>query len=303
MKMFAFSGRAPNFGDELNHWLWPRVLPDFFDQDDSVRFIGIGSTIYDSHPAASRKIVFGAGYAGYSALPTLDASWDIRFVRGRRTAATLGLDESLAVGDSAILIRSVDLPRPEKRYDAAFMPHFESLEHGSWQQVAERAGVHFIDPTWPVERVLGDMMASRLMISEAMHGCIVADALRVPWIAIEPLDPNHRAKWQDWASVLDLDIAFSRIGPSNLIEWVMARFWSNRRVIYAMRRRKAMLARFGGDTLLPGAVAALKRLKGSAGQLSPDAAIERATARMVEEVARLRRDYPGSGPRSGEGGA
>ena len=63
MKMFAFRGKVSNFGDELNHWLWPKLLPaNFFDDDDGKLFLGIGSILYDSHPAKSQKIVFGAGY-------------------------------------------------------------------------------------------------------------------------------------------------------------------------------------------------------------------------------------------------
>lgn len=291
MKIFAYVGEKSNFGDDLNHWLWPRLLPGFFDEDDSIRFIGIGSTLYDSHPASSRKLVFGAGYAGYSALPTLDDSWDIRFVRGRMTAEALGLPDTLAIGDAAILIRTLGLQPTEKRHDASFIPHFESANQGDWESVCSKAGVHMIDPRWPVERVLDDMLASRLVISEAMHGVIVADALRVPWQAIEPLDPNHRSKWQDWASVLDVRIDFRRIGPSNLFEWMMTRFWSKRRIIYAMRKRRATLMKLGGALSLPGAVARLKALKGGSGQLSPEAAITRATERMEAAVERLRRDY------------
>lgn len=291
MKIFAFTGKESNFGDDLNHWMWPQILPGFFDEDDSVRFIGIGSTLYDSHPAASRKVVFGAGYAGYSGLPTLDDSWDVRFVRGHNTAKILGLSENVAVGDAAILLRTLNIPAREKRYDISYMPHFESAMVGSWEAVCHKAGVHLIDPRWPVERILNDVLSSRLLVSEAMHGVIVADALRVPWLAIEPLDPNHRAKWQDWASVLDLDIRFGKLGPSNAIEWVMTHFWRKRRIIYAMRKRRAKLAALGGAIPSPFAVRALRTMKGRQGQLSPDAAIERATERMRVEVERLKESY------------
>lgn len=290
--MFAFSGQVSNFGDELNHWMWPQLLPDFFDDDDRVLFIGIGSTLYDSHPATSRKLVFGAGYAGYSALPVLDDSWDIRFVRGRNTASILGLDQNLAVGDAAILIRTLNLPAREKRYDTSYMPHFESASQGSWEDVCAKAGVHLIDPRWPVDRVLNDMLESRLVISEAMHGVIVADALRVPWRAIEPLDPNHRAKWQDWASVLDVDIVFTPLGPSNPIEWIMTKAWKKRRIIYAMRNRLRLLRRLGGGIASPSVVRRLKSMRGTQGQLSSDAAIQHATQRMQDELRRLRDDYP-----------
>ena len=37
------------------------------------------------------KVVAGAGYGGYQAVPALDASWVVHWVRGPRTASLLGL--------------------------------------------------------------------------------------------------------------------------------------------------------------------------------------------------------------------
>ena len=71
MKLVHWIGKhnKRNFGDELNPWLWSRVLPGFFDDDDAELFLGIGSILFDSWPASSRKIVVGSGFAGYTAPP------------------------------------------------------------------------------------------------------------------------------------------------------------------------------------------------------------------------------------------
>lgn len=181
MKMFAYRGKHENFGDELNHWLWERLLPGFFDEDESQLFLGIGSILYDNFDPNMQKIVFGSGYGGYTNPPKVDGNWTFYFVRGKKTAEVLGIDPSYAIGDSGILTRSCwDAKSIEKRYPVSFMPHYESAMYGSWDKVCELAGIHYIDPRWPVEKVLTEISASHKVVSEAMHGCIISDALRVP---------------------------------------------------------------------------------------------------------------------------
>lgn len=291
MKMFVFEGSASNFGDDLNRWLWPRILPNVFDNNGDELFLGIGSILYDSHPKAAQKIVFGAGYAGYTAKPELDDTWTVYFVRGKKTCEILNLPMEKAVGDSGILIRTVDLPKYDKVHDVSFMPHFESAFNGSWEAICKRLGVNFVDPRWDVDVVLEHILSSRLVVSEAMHGIIVSDALRVPWVAIKPQDPNHHAKWLDWASVLGVSIDFCTLGPSNLLEWLMGRFWKQRRVIYQLRKQRGLLFKCGADAVLPGAVRALKNAAQKSGQLSSDAALDDVTAKMVQMVARFKQDY------------
>ena len=116
MKIVYFRGRLPNFGDELNMWLWPRLLPGFFDDDPSTLFFGIGSIIGKQTPPAHQKIIFGAGYVyGYfNNKPDVSGpDWKVYFVRGPQTARDLNLPASQAVGDAAILLRT--LPNLPKR--------------------------------------------------------------------------------------------------------------------------------------------------------------------------------------------
>jgi succinoglycan biosynthesis protein ExoV len=291
MKMYFYRGRRTNFGDELNPWLWPRVLPGFFDDDERSLFLGIGSILYDFLPVEPAKIVFGAGYGGYTAVPRLDDRWAFYFVRGRLTAERLGLDPMLGIGDSAILIRSCEVPRPVPRYAASFMPHWESAIDGSWEGAARAAGLHYIDPCGPVETVLDDILRSTVIVTEAMHGAIVADALRVPWVAVKPLQPAHRWKWQDWASALDLDLQYAPLRPSNALELSLAFVSGNKQRAKRLRGRPRLRTLLG-DRFRDWAARSLQRAAARDPQLSHDTAIDRAHSRMLEQLARLRRDYP-----------
>ena len=156
----------------------------------------------------------------------LTENWIVRLgACGKRTARLLGLaTPALGIGDPASLLPLAGLtpPRPEspgrESRDIGFMPHFESAIRGAWREVAARAGVTMIDPRDDPLKVIAAIGKCRVLISEALHGVIVADSLRVPWIAIRPLAPIHRPKWTDWAETLDLSIAFRDLPPSTALE-------------------------------------------------------------------------------------
>lgn len=291
MKMYYYKTPRPNFGDELNVWLWSRLLPDFFDGDDRTLFLGIGSILFDSFPRETRKIVFGSGYAGYTPSPIIDESWQFYFVRGRLTADILGIDRSLAVGDAAILLRSCIELLPQRKYAVSFMPHWQSAVDGTWSEVCNLAGIHFIDPCASVERVLGDIMSSGLVITEAMHGAIVSDALRVPWLSIMPIQVQHRMKWVDWASALDISIKSSKLVASNALEFSLAMTNGSNRWAGRIRKRAQILRSVARHHFVCRAAEGLSRIAKITPSLSADRAIERAHETMIDKLEILRRNH------------
>jgi len=241
LDLFYYRGSEPNFGDELNQWMWPRLVQDCWDDQDNTLFVGIGSVLETKFPKDKMKIVFGSGYGGYGAAPTLDEKWKIFFVRGKNTAKTLGIDEKFGIGDSAILLRSLfnkTINKQQyKKYAVSFMPHFKSLSFGHWELAAKLAGINFIDPRQGVETIISQILASELMLAEAMHGAIVADALRVPWISLEPMNSLNRMKWFDWASALNIQLASEKLAASSLPETI-ADYFDTHDLGYAKKIRK-----------------------------------------------------------------
>jgi succinoglycan biosynthesis protein ExoV len=291
MKMYFYRGRRPNFGDELNVWLWPRLLQGFFDYDERELFIGIGSTLFDFLPPESRKIVFGSGYGGYTAAPTIDERWRFYFVRGRLTTAALGLDADLGVGDGAILVRSC-VPRPARKpHRISFMPHWESAADGQWAEASRAAGLHYIDPCDTVENVLQQIQESEVLVAEAMHGAVVADALRVPWIPVRPIQPPNRAKWHDWASALDMTLRWALVSPSNALELTMSLTGRRKRYAGSIRARGQRLRAIAPRAFRELAARSLARVASREPSLSSDAAIDRAHTRMLEALDRLKTDF------------
>jgi len=288
MQMYYYKGPSPNFGDELNAWMWPRLLPDFFDGRANEIFLGIGSILFDFHPQHSRKIVFGAGYGGYTAPPRIDDSWDFYFVRGPLTARAIGVDEKLGVGDAAILLRSCIEERPAKRYKASFMPHWESTFDGDWRAACAAAHLHYIDPCAPVETVLDEILASELVVTEAMHGAIVSDALRVPWVAARPIQRQHHLKWQDWADALQLDLRPLPLQPSTGLEAAMHWLPGGRQMTARLRRRAQFLKPAGAEFFRDGAARSLRELATAEPSLSRDSVIEHAHHVMLDQLYALK---------------
>lgn len=223
----------PNFGDELNAWLWPKLVPELVEQEDNHYLIGIG-TIFsarcDHIPEDATKIVFSSG-TGYTKNTTLDDNWDVIGVRGKLTAQAYELDESKVLCDGAYLLRKVELPKPIEHNKTGFMPHYSSLGMVNWADICDKLGLEFISPYEDVDTVLAKMQGCKNIITEAMHGAIVADVLRVPWCAVSFGPKFLPSKWEDWGSAFDLTpeinaipfVISEAISKGRVFEWKVKR--------------------------------------------------------------------------------
>lgn len=299
MKLTYFEGTEPNFGDELNKHMWSELVPTgFLDDDEGELFLGIGSILWDYLPKAPRKHVMGSGYGGYTPVPDVkDGSWNIVWLRGPMTAQKLGVDPKLAITDAAVLLRATKLPEPAPGIDIAFMPHFESVERGHWEEVCALAGITYLDPRDDTMTLIAKIRGARLLVTEAMHGAIVADALRTPFIPILPLSPDHRWKWSDWAQSVDLSLRPTRLPPSSLREAYMQ--------LTGLQGKGARSRAILDHPLTTPAQSAIRHLAASAlrntaarnaPHLSSDAVIARRTDQSLEALQRFvqsRRPYAG----------
>lgn len=291
MKLFLYRGKAPNFGDELNEYLLPRIFPNFFDEDSSQMFLAIGSILYNTHPVEPLKIVYGSGFGGYGEPAHLSDKWKVYCLRGPRTAKALGLDQSYVAGDTAMLINRYRRPEMRKTQRCSFMPHWESLDRGDWPNVCRLAGMTFIDPRWPVQTILDLIESSEMIIAEAMHGAIVSDALRVPWVPVMPFRQTHRYKWFDWADSLDVDLVARNLIPSTISEcWVLATQREGQRIANPGRLLSPVFDAVNLG-LNHAAAARLKQLSRSTPMLSTDRALDTAIARLEQKAIEIQRDF------------
>jgi succinoglycan biosynthesis protein ExoV len=206
-----------NFGDALNPFLFEKLLPDFFDEDDSETLLGFGSILssyYKPKPATKKIIVFTSGFA-YGNVPSWRSDIEVEYlaVRGPLTAEAMGIPKEKGIVDGGILsyLLLEDQPAPIKKYKYAFIPHHESVDkYADHKRLCEQVGVHFIDPNirkgHDAFDILREIQSTEILIAEALHGAIIAEALRVPFIPVKCYKHINEFKWQDFAQSLDLKI-------------------------------------------------------------------------------------------------
>ncbi len=285
MKLVYYRGSSPNFGDEVNTWMWPKLLPGILDENEDKLFLGIGSILGDEilapYKKRAHKSVLGSGFVPeYHSRPNLSQKdWSIYFVRGPRTAKALGLASELAIGDSAILVRGLIARKKPSNPVISFMPHWQSVFRGRWEEVCALAGINMIDPRLPVETVFDKIQNSSVLIAEAMHGAIIADVLRVPWIPILPLNHVNRNKWLDWSEALSTSLKPYKIFPSSIEE---ARLGFMRKLIRGKALNESIEKAMVGM-----AANSLTKISRMSPMMSSDAALERAHTAMLDCVQKF----------------
>jgi succinoglycan biosynthesis protein ExoV len=207
MRLFYYKATR-NFGDHMNGWLWPALLPGMVDSSWDRALVGIGSLIKsDLNKVPGQKIIFGTG-SGYGPMPFPEdvASWKIYCVRGPLTAQALRLPPNLAVGDAAWLID--ELPqfkyKPVTPSGAIFIPHWETDLYANWRQPCEMAGITYVTPMMDSQRIMSVIAGAKLALVESLHGAILADYYRVPWVPMATEDRILSFKWLDFCVGLGL---------------------------------------------------------------------------------------------------
>ena len=228
MHILYFKSEKGNFGDDLNPWLWPKIFKETNKLADSY-FLGIGSILHAGNLnlkniAGEKKIVFGTGIRPSNSYEQfkIDGTWDIKFLRGPLSAKYLGNNYKF-ISDAAYAIRLLkdfsEIQKTEKKYEVSIMPYFHSTNYFNWERIAGDLGFNLISPhsEQGVEHTIREIAASKYLVSEAMHGAILADILRVPWhrfVLTTPYTEGGRVsdfKWNDWMSSINVyqsDISF-----------------------------------------------------------------------------------------------
>ena len=216
MNLIYYKSEKGNFGDDLNLWLWPQIFGEnFLKEDLDIAFFGIGSILIEDSKFIEManqhktKIIFGTGVRSINEHLQLDDSWKLLFVRGPYSSLKITGDIQHYIADGAYYISL--LPQYEKylstpkKYKVSFIPYFQSVDKVDWKSICEEMSWNLILPTdTSVEDFIMEVAASEQVISEAMHGTMIADIMRVPWKRLRFYAHQYEGekvsewKWNDW---------------------------------------------------------------------------------------------------------
>ena len=288
-----------NFGDDLNKWFWERIIPGLIDNRGDDTLIGIGTMLQthftDALPPHARKYVLGAGAGSKGKLPDFDESWTVYGVRGPLTASYFDLPADRVIGDPAIIVSRFDeLLSAKPRSGVGFMPHVWSLDDWDWEKTCKRLGLVFVDPRADSKATIRQISSLDKLLTEAMHGAIVADSLRVPWVAVALSPRFEPSKWCDWAGSLGIDLHFRdlpRLVGRDPSRTEILRSWAKNLALNVGRTVNYLEPRFSSQRDIAISERALVKLAQTAPpQLSTDARLQSLIGRFMDGVARMRDD-------------
>ncbi|MCD9485756.1 polysaccharide pyruvyl transferase family protein [Photobacterium iliopiscarium] len=250
-----------NFGDDLNLWLWSNFFSDELNKKDNIYFLGIGTILSQSR-----------------------------------------YDKYLHHADKIIVLSSGcsdrDIPKISK---TAFIPHHRSEDYIDWDTVCKKADVDFISAKQPVEDFLSQIQSYDSIITEAMHGAITADALRIPWKAVS-FAPNFcNEKWFDFMESMDIKtdiipLKFINQNSSNLsknilngTKYLFAKYFNIKKEKWSKLPVTFCKA---SSTEIIQLSDSIKRIKDSNSFiLSSDEKVDEITKKLMFQVQKLKQEY------------
>lgn len=199
--------KKPNFGDRLS----PLIVSYLAGQDavftkKPCKLVAVGSVL---HFACEGDHLWGTGLRG----PCPAAKHlVVHAVRGPKTREFLlnnGIECPPVYGDPALLMPLIYRPSIVPWREIAILPHYSDRH---LQMAASASGFHVIQATCPPLEVIDDILASKILITSALHGLIIAEAYGIPVVLLR--DSN-----QTWEPHFKFEDYYSSTGRDDQTVW------------------------------------------------------------------------------------
>ena len=216
--------RSGNFGDALNPLIFERALgvPVCYAKKRDAELCGIGSILDNLmvSPSVINRVmgaylspihVFSSGFTFPSQKPHARPirKMIVHAVRGKQTRqqlvdlGILAADQPVALGDAGLFAPLLLEREVPKKQHCGIIPHISERNCAEVEALARKIhGSVVIDFERPPLEVLEQMASCEVIISSALHGLIVADALGIPniWMKVSNRILGGRYKFDDYYS-------------------------------------------------------------------------------------------------------
>lgn len=188
-----------NLGDELGPAILTRLGYEVRRvPPDRAELVACGSILEMlDRQGRDGTMVWGSGLIGRGGCTR---RLDYRAVRGRLTAAKLGHNDAIPLGDPGLLVSEL-WPRPPVRYQVGVVPHYVDGRTFPWADVV-------IDVRRPVDEVVAQIGACATIASSSLHGLVVAQSYGIPAVRLHhDRVIGQDFKWADYLTGVAPDLA------------------------------------------------------------------------------------------------
>jgi succinoglycan biosynthesis protein ExoV len=119
----------------------------------------------------------------------------------------LGIDRSFAAIDPAILTSRIYDSATSVSPGSVFMPHHSTHASAGTElrAICETIGLHYVSPLDDAEAIIAKIAAARRVVTEALHGAVVAESYDVPWVPVVFGSKVLAEKWLDFAASIGVE--------------------------------------------------------------------------------------------------
>jgi len=126
-------------------------------------------------------------------------------IRGTKSRDRIGAPVSTILGDPGLLMAKFFNFNLPKKYTLGILPHYTDKSDKRMKKILQRypRETHFIDIQSTPLSVMREISQCQYILSSSLHGCIFADALKIPviWLSVPGRENERDYKFLDYSSV------------------------------------------------------------------------------------------------------
>lgn len=182
MPTFWHLGRS-NFGDDINPWFYSQLTASkvAWQDTDKPHFMGIGSI---AEKLNQRSLILGSGFIEPLIKKSPKKPRKCFSLRGELSCEQLNVYPEF-MGDPVCFVDKIYSPKINKTNKIGVIPHVSEYKKIK-SNFSDDLTYQLIDPSMDSLTVIDSIASCKKIVSQSLHGLIVADAYSIPSVWLEP---------------------------------------------------------------------------------------------------------------------